>query len=177
MRRVGLEPTWQSHTPLKRTRIPIPPPAPVYLPELDARRTSQRKVIYIVVKIYTRRSRKQLIRFGAPLPEKSQQAKRIYQNVIYEGLKLQAFINSGSTRITWAKACKELKISESKLAHLLKIVNQLPPDFIEKMKSCNNPQMLKTFTGRTLLKISRLKTEKERRSEIKRLLPKALRHG
>jgi hypothetical protein len=124
------------------------------------------------VKIYTRRSKKQLIRFGTPLPEKSQRAKRICQNVIYEGLKLQAFINSGSTRITWAQACKELKISESKLAHLLKIVNQLPQDFVENMRSCDDPQMLKIFTGRTLLKISRFKTEKEQWDEIKRLLSK-----
>lgn len=141
------------------------------LPELDARRTSQLHIVHMVVKIYTRRSKKQLIRFGNPLPEKPQRAKRIYQNVIYEGLKLQAFINNGSTRITWAQARKELKISESKLAHLLKIINQLPPDFVENMRSCDDPEVLKIFTGRRLLQISRLKTEKERRNEIERLLP------
>jgi len=143
-----------------------------WLPELDARRTSQLQVIHMVVRIYTRRSKKQLIRFGDPLPEKPQRAKRIYQNVIYEGLKLQAFINNGSNRITWAQARKELKISESKLAHLLKIINQLPPDFVENMRSCEDPEVLKIFTGRRLLQISRLKTEKERRAEIEHLLPK-----
>lgn len=141
------------------------------MPELDARRTSQLHIVPMVVKIYTRRSKRQLIRFGDPLPEKPQRAKRIYQNVIYEGLKLQAFIDNGSTRITWAKARKELKISESKLAHLLKIINQLPADFVEKMRSCDDPEMLKIFTGRKLLQISRLKTEKERKNEIERLLP------
>ena len=124
------------------------------------------------MRIYTRRSKKQLIRFGDPLPEKPQRAKRIYQNVIYEGLKLQAFINNGTSRITWAQTRKELKISESKLAHLLKIINQLPADFVENMRSCDNPEILKIFTGRRLLQISRLKTEKERRKEIDRLLPR-----
>jgi len=127
----------------------------------------------MVVKIYTRRSRKQLIRFGDPLPEKPQRAKRIIQNTIYEGLKIQAFINTSPGRITWAKTRKELNISEAKLAHLLKIVKTLPPEFVETMKSCTNESMLKIFNGRRLLKISRLKTEKERRNEIKRLLPKA----
>lgn len=143
------------------------------LPELDARRTSQLHIVHMVVKIYARRSRKQLIRFGDPLPEKPQRAKRIIQNAIYEGLKIQAFINNGPGRITWAKTRKELNMSESKLAHLLKIVNTLPPNFVENMKSCTDENLLKIFNGRRLLKISRLKTEKERRAEIERLLPKA----
>jgi hypothetical protein len=111
-----------------------------------------------------------LIRFGDPLPEKPIRAKRIIQNTIYEGLKIQAFINNGPGRITWAKARKELNISEAKLAHLLKIVNTLPLDFVEDMKSCTDEEKLKIFNGRRLLQISRLKTDKERRSEIKRLL-------
>ena len=112
-----------------------------------------------------------MIRFGDPLPEKPQRAKRIIKNTVYEALKIQAFINNGHTRITWAKASKELQISDSKLAHLLKIVNNLPPDFIEDMKSCNDEEKLRIFTGRRLLQISRLRTEKERRNEIARLLP------
>ncbi|MFA4889959.1 MAG: hypothetical protein WC628_10380 [Candidatus Omnitrophota bacterium] len=114
-----------------------------------------------------------MIRFGDPLPEKPQRAKRIIQNTIYEGLKIQAFINNGPGRITWAKASEELNISDSKLAHLLKIVNNLPPDFIKDMKLCNNEEKLKIFNGRRLLQISRLKTEKERQNEIERLLPKS----
>jgi len=75
--------------------------------------------------------------------------------------------------MTWAKASKELQMSDSKIAHLLKIINELPPDFVENMRSCNDETTLKIFTGRRLLSISRLKTEKERQNEINRLLPKA----
>jgi len=127
----------------------------------------------MVVRIYTRRSKRQLIRFGDPLPEKPIRAKRIIKNTIYEGLKIQAFINNGPGRITWAKTRKELNISEAKLAHLLKIVKTLPQDFVETMKSCTDENMLKIFHGRRLLKISRLKTDKERRNAIEHLLPKA----
>lgn len=141
-----------------------------WLPDLDAGRTTQPQVIHMVVKIYTRRDKGNSIRFGLPFPEKPQRPKRIYQNIIYEGIKLQAIINDGPSRLTWAQARKELQISESKLAHLLKIVNQLPADFVKNMKSCDDPQMLKTFTGRRLLQISRLKTEKEQRNEIENLL-------
>jgi hypothetical protein len=135
-------------------------------------RNSQQQVTHMVVKMYIRRYKGNSIRFGTPFPEMPQRPKRIYKNIIYEGLKLQAFINSGPSKATWAQTRKEHQISESTLAHLLKIINQLPADFVESMKSCNDPQMLKTFTGRTLLNISRLETEKERRDEIERLLPK-----
>jgi hypothetical protein len=41
----------------------------------------------MVVKIYTRRSRKQLIRFGDPLLEKPHRAKQIIKNTIYGASK------------------------------------------------------------------------------------------
>jgi hypothetical protein len=107
-----------------------------------------------------------------PLPPAPIRKPRICQNTAAETLKIKAFINDGSSRITWAEARKELKVSEPKLAHLLKIVNPLPAEFIENMKSCDDHETLKIFTGRRLLQISRLRTERERRNEIKRLLPK-----
>jgi hypothetical protein len=75
--------------------------------------------------------------------------------------------------MTWARASQELQISDSKIAHLLKIVNAMPADFVETMKSCADETKLKIFNKRRLLRISRLKTEKERRNEINRLLPTA----
>jgi hypothetical protein len=99
--------------------------------------------------------------------------KRIYQNIIYEGLKLQSFIENSPTRMTWARASQELQISDSKVAHLLKIVNTLPQDFIETIKSCQDQDKLKIFNGKRLLRISRLKTEKERRNALESLFPKA----
>jgi hypothetical protein len=126
----------------------------------------------MVVKIYTRRDKGNSIRFGLPFPEKPQRPKRIYKNIIYESLKLQVFINNGPSRLTWAQTRKALNISESRLAHLLKIVNRLPADFIENMQSCDDQEKLKIFTGRRLLQISRLRTEQERQKEIDRLLPK-----
>jgi hypothetical protein len=78
--------------------------------------------------------------------------------------------------MTWARASQELQISGSKLTHLLKIVNTLPQDFIEAMKSYQDQDKLKIFNGKRLLRISRLKTEKERRSALERLLPRGPKH-
>jgi len=143
----------------------------VWLPALDGFRTTGPEVV-LLIKLYKHRKKGNLLSLGEPFPQVIR-PKRIYQNIIYEGLKLQSFLKDSPTRMTWAKASKELNISDSKLAHLLKIVNNLPPDFLEDMKSCSNEETLKIFNGRRLLRISRLKTEKERRNEIERLLPKA----
>jgi hypothetical protein len=40
------------------------------------------------------------------------------------------------------------------------------------MRSCNDETILKAFTNRRLLSISRLKTKKERQNKIERLLAK-----
>ena len=144
-----------------------------WLPKVVSSRSPQAQVIQLVVKMDIRRSKRILLSLIDPLPPVPIRKPRIRQNTIVEALKIQAFINGGPTRITWAQARKELNISESKLAHLLKIINQLPADFIENMKSCDNQEKLRIFTGRRLLQISRLRTERERRNEIEHLLPKA----
>jgi len=140
------------------------------LPSVVARRTAELQVVQLVVKMDIRRSKRTLLSLVDPLPPVPIRRPRVYPNTIVEALKIKTFINSGQTRITWAKTCRELNMSESKLAHLLKIVNRLPADFIENMKSCDDQETLRIFTGRRLLNISRLKTLQERRDMIKHLL-------
>lgn len=144
-----------------------------WLPRVVASRSPQPQVIQLVVKMDIRRSKRILLSLIDPLPPVRIRKPRVCPNTIAKALKIQAFINDGPSKLTWAQTRKELNISESKLAHLLKIVNQLPADFIENMKSCDDQEKLRIFTGRRLLQISRLRTERERRNEIERLLPRA----
>lgn len=141
-----------------------------WLPDVDTSRSPEPQVIQLVVKMEIRRSKRILLSLVDPLPPRPVKRQPIYRNTIVEALKIKAFINDGPSRITWAKASKELNISDSRIAQLLKIVNKLPADFIEDMQSCGNQEILKVFNGRKLLKISRLKTEKEREKEIELLL-------
>lgn len=143
---------------------------PKWVPVLDASRSPEREYVTLLVKLYRHRKRGFILSLNRPFPPRKVRPKRIYQNIIHEGLKLQSFIKNSPTRMTWAKAGKKLQMSDSKIAHLLKIINKLPPDFVENMRSCADETTLKIFTGRRLLSISRLKTEKERQNEINRLL-------
>lgn len=140
---------------------------------MDARQTTEsQEEVLLSIKLFIRRKKGNLLSLDQPFELPPARPKRIYQNIIYEGLKLQSFIKNSPTRMTWARASQELQISDSKIAHLLKIVNKLPPDFVETMKSCADEAKLKIFNKRRLLRISRLKTEKERRNEIESLLVK-----
>ena len=143
------------------------------MPSVVASRTAQPQVVQLVVKMEIRRSKRILLSLIDPLPPKPIRLPPVYPNTIVEALKIKAFMSQGPTMLTWAQTRKALNISEAKLAHLLKIVKTLPPDFVETMKSCADANMLKIFHGRRLLKISRLKTDKERRNAINRLLPTA----
>jgi len=144
-----------------------------WLPKVVASRTPEPQVIQLVVKMEIRRSKRILLSLIDPLPPVPIRKPRIRQNTIKEALKIKTIINNGPTKLTWAQARKRLNISESKLAHLLKIVNNLPPDFIKEMKSCDNQEMLRIFTHRRLLEIARFRTKKERQNEIERLLPQS----
>lgn len=141
-----------------------------WLPRVVASHSRQPQVIQLVVKMYVRRSKRILLSLVDPLPPEPAPRQPVYLNTIVEAIKIRSFINDSPTPMTWDKTSKALDISTSKIAHLLKIVNTLPPDFIEDMRQWDEPRKLKLFNGRRLLYISRLKTEKERRNRIKLLL-------
>ncbi len=142
------------------------------LPALDDCQTKSEEIV-LFIKLFKHRKRGNLLFLAQPPALPPARPKRTYQNAVYEGLKLRSFIQNSPTRMTWARASQELQISDSKLAHLLKIVNTLPQEFIESMKSCQDQEKLKIFNGKRLLRISRLRTEKERRNALENLLPKA----
>lgn len=136
---------------------------------MDDCQTKNQEIV-LFIRLFKHRKRGNLLFLAQPPELPPVRPKRTYQNAIFEGLKLRSFIQNSPTRMTWARASQELQISDSKLAHLLKIVNNLPQDFIEDMKSCQDQNKLKVFNGKRLLRISRLKTEKERRNELEHLL-------
>lgn len=141
-----------------------------WLPRVVASHSRQPQVIQLVVKMYVRRSKRILLSLIDPLPPEPAPRQPVYLNTVVEALKIRSFISDSPTPMTWDKTAKTLNISTSKIAHLLKIVNTLPPDFVDDMRQWDDPRKLKLFNGRRLLYISRLKTEKERRIRIKLLL-------
>jgi hypothetical protein len=73
---------------------------------------------------------------------------------------------------TQTAAGNHFGVTRARVSQLMTIHEKLPDDFIEMMGQCNDQNLLKAFSEKRLLNISSIKTEKERRAEIERLLPK-----
>jgi len=84
-------------------------------------------------------------------------------------VKVSEYIESDPQR-TYTSTGDHFGVTRARISQLMTIIEKLPDDFIEKMGECEDQSMLKTFSGKRLLKISTIETEKERRNEIARIL-------
>ena len=87
-------------------------------------------------------------------------------------VKVEEYLKENPQR-TQTAAGNHFGVTRARISQLMTIHDKLPDDFIEKMEECQDQSLLKSFSGKRLLRISSIKTEKERRDEIERLLPKA----
>lgn len=143
------------------------------LPTMDAEhyrgRLSKCKEIHIVVKMYRRRGKGTAISLYDPLPGIPQKPRPVYNNVVIEALKVHAFLKESPSR-TQTDAGEHFNLTRARISQLTKIVNNLPRNFVEKMSGCADQSMLKTFSGKRLLKIAGLKNEQNRQKAIELLL-------
>ena len=120
--------------------------------------------------MYRRRGRGTAISFYDPLPSIPQKPGPVYKNIVAMAVKVSEYLEIDPQR-THTSAGNHFGVTRTRISQLMSILEKLPDDFIEKIGVCEDQILLKTFTGRALLKISRFKTEKEQRNEIQHLLP------
>jgi len=56
------------------------------------------------------------------------------------------------------------------ISQLMKIVSVLPEDFVEYMRHCKDEDIIRRFSGKTLLKIAGLESAKQRQEVINELM-------
>ncbi|MBU1863101.1 MAG: hypothetical protein KKH94_05525, partial [Candidatus Omnitrophica bacterium] len=62
-------------------------------------------------------------------------------------------------------------VSRARISQLLKIIDNLPTDFITKLQQTEDPIMLRRFSGKRLLKLASFQTQKHMEQAINSLLP------
>ncbi len=134
-------------------------------------RLSKCKEIHILVKMYRRRGRGTSISLYDPLPRLPQKPRPVYKNIVAMAIKVSEYLETDTQR-TYTSAGDHFGVTRARISQLMTILEKLPDDFIWKMGECEDQSLLKTFSGKRLLKISSIENEKERQAEIKRLLPK-----
>jgi len=147
----------------------------MWLPTVDSEhyrgRLSKYKEIHILVKMYRRRGRGTAISLYDPLPSIPQKPRPVYKNIVAMAIKVSEYLETDTQR-TYTSAGDHFGVTRARISQLMTILEKLPDDFIEKLGECHDQCLLKTFSGKRLLKISAIESEKERQNEIECLLVK-----
>jgi hypothetical protein len=71
---------------------------------------------------------------------------------------------------SYAHVSEHFGVSRARVSQFVGIITRLPERFIVSMKKCEDPDLLKTFCGKELIRISRLPSPEQREEEINRLV-------
>jgi len=82
-------------------------------------------------------------------------------------VKAYTTINPGHS---YSLVAENFNVSRARISQLLKIIDNLPAYFIRKIEETEDPILLRSFSGKKLLKIANLETKQRRQKEIKQLL-------
>lgn len=143
-----------------------------WLPTIDSehykRHLSKCKEIHILVKMYRKRGKGTSISLYDPLPSLPQKPKPVYKNIIAMAVKVSEYLEINPQR-TYTSAGNHFGVTRARISQLMTIHEKLPDDFIEKMGECKDQNLIKRFSGKTLLKIASLDSLKSREQTIKGL--------
>lgn len=99
------------------------------------------------------------------MPAKPLPPNAVLKNIVAEALKVKAFLNEDPQR-TYLHASQRFKVTKARISQLMKIIEVLPKDFVDRMGRCHDQIVIKRFPGRTLLKIAGLKSPYKRQAVI-----------
>jgi hypothetical protein len=141
----------------------------IWLPELDTKLTPKTTIIQLLVRMYKYRTRHVRIVLGEPLPKEPPLPKPVPKNIIAEALKVRTFFTDDPMR-TFHHASQHFKVSKARISQLMKIVSVLPEDFVEYMRHRQDEDIIRKFSGKTLLRIAGLESSQERQEAISELM-------
>lgn len=121
--------------------------------------------------MYKYRGRQTQIVLWEPLQARPLPPKPVPKNIVAEALKLKAFLKEDPQR-TYLHASQRFKVTKARISQLMKIANVLPQEFVDYMGRCQNQNMIKRFSGKTLLRIASLELPKQRQHVISQIFEK-----
>lgn len=122
--------------------------------------------IQLVVPIFRRRLKGFLLSFGEPFPpEPAKPAPSPPKNTVAEALRFQRYLRETPSR-TYEETGRHFGVSRARVSQLMGILRELPEPFLNSLKDCSDPKALTTFSGRELIRISRLATVQKREKVI-----------
>jgi hypothetical protein len=105
-----------------------------------------------------------------PFPGNTPNVIKKPKNIAKEALKVKSYLTADLSR-TQTTAADEFKVTRARISQLIKIVDTLPADFITELNETEDQSMIRRFSGKRLLKIASLQSEKNRLEAIRLLNP------
>jgi len=119
--------------------------------------------------MYRRRGRGTAISLYDPLPPLPQAPRPVYKNIVAMAVQVREYLIENPQR-TQTAAGNRFGITRARVSQLMTIVENLPDDFISIMKTTKDQSLLKRFSGKTMLKISKIENPSNRLCRIKSIL-------
>ncbi len=129
------------------------------------RRNTQVHTVQLVIAFYRRRKARLEVSLDQPFPPERQPAPLI--NTIQQALQVKAYMTTNPHE-TCLSASKTLKIHRKRIAKLLRIIDALPPDFIETVKGYTTRKALHGLSVNRLMRL----TSNTSAMSLDNLLPK-----
>lgn len=117
----------------------------------DTRRSTEPNTVQLVIAFYRRRKARLEVSLDLPFPPERRPAPPV--NVIQQALQVRAYMTANPSE-TCLSAAKPLKIHRKRIAKLLRIIDALPPDFIEKFKESTDRKVLHQLSVNRLIALS-----------------------
>lgn len=87
------------------------------------------------------------------------------KNIVAEALKVKTFLTEDPER-TYLHASQRFKVTKARISQLMKIVDVLPLKFVAYMGGCEDRNLIKRFSGKTLLRIVGLELHVRRSRQL-----------
>jgi len=92
------------------------------------------------------------------------------KNIVKIALDVKAYTEV-NPEYSYSLIAENFNVSRARISQLLKIIDNLPTDFITKLQETKDPIMLRRFSGKRLLKLASFQTRKHMESAIESLMP------
>ncbi len=127
----------------------------VWGPERDASRITQIHTVQLLIAFHRRRTTRLEVSIDDPFPEKPRPKPPV--NVIQQALMVRAFMHANPDE-NYLSAAPKLNIHRKRIAKLLRLIENLPDDFIEQTKECRDEKMLHKMSVERLIRDLAFKT-------------------
>jgi hypothetical protein len=117
----------------------------------DTRRNTQPHTVQLVIAFYRRRKARLEVSLDLPFPPERRPAAPV--NVIQQALQVRTYMTANPHE-TCLSAAKPLKIHRKRIAKLLRIIDALPSDFIEKFKESTDRKVLHQLSVNRLIALT-----------------------